>query len=288
MRSLLHFIKYNNVFPLLLLGVLVVAGAVMAATGEIPSPLSKPSNLLAPKTIPVTDVSLLLQQDLSRYRMKVRIKNITENTSTYQVQYSFNTLDIVDGKWQETQKEKTLIVQKEILGKRALVDYLAEQIGQVTQQEIAYLIEVQSKVFGADRQKETPAKFANLVGQELALERSTAAGKGSSAGSQPKNEKTDLTETSSPKKVTPSTVPGVSEQELRQLIVQAVADFLAIDTTMPPSLIETETTVPKETDEEGEISNSEVNEAETPSETEAGEVLNPTEGDTNTEETLPE
>lgn len=232
MRALLHFIKYNNTFPLLLLGVLVVAGAVLAATGDIPSPLSSQNRSLAPKTPTPTDTSLLLQQDLGRYHIKVRIENITENATTYQVQYTFNSLDIVDGRWQETQKQKSLVVQKEMLGQRSLTDYLTEQISQVTQQELAYLSEVQAKLFGGDRQKGQPTKYAGLIGKELALEQSSV-GKKEASQKEKTTKVSDDSTSSATGKVTPSAVPGVSEQELRQLIVQAVADFLAIDTTVP-------------------------------------------------------
>jgi len=233
MRALLHFIKYNNTFPLLLLGVLVVAGAVLAATGDIPSPLSSQNRSLAPKTPTPTDTSLLLQQDLGRYHIKVRIENITENATTYQVQYTFNSLDIVDGRWQETKKQKSLVVQKEMLGQRSLTDYLTEQISQVTQQELAYLSEVQAKLFGGDRQKGQPTKYAGLIGKELALEQSSSEKKDSSSQKEKTTKVSDDSTSSATGKVTPSAVPGVSEQELRQLIVQAVADFLAIDTTVP-------------------------------------------------------
>lgn len=233
MRALLHFIKYNNTFPLLLLGVLVVAGAVLAATGDIPSPLSSQNRSLAPKTPTPTDTSLLLQQDLGRYHIKVRIENITENATTYQVQYTFNSLDIVDGRWQETKKQKSLVVQKEMLGQRSLTDYLTEQISQVTQQELAYLSEVQAKLFGGDRQKGQSTKYAGLIGKELALEQSSSEKKDSSSQKEKTAKASDDSPSFATGKVTPSAVPGVSEQELRQLIVQAVADFLAIDTTVP-------------------------------------------------------
>lgn len=253
MRSLIHFIKYNNAFPVILAVVLLGTGAAFAASPKLREAVlsennSAPQPFVTPK---VADPTRLLQENIDTYSISVRIDNIIETKETFTVEYSYNTYDIVNGAWQETRKNRRMDVSKTLLGKQKITEYLFEQIGQIVHQELAYLNEVKKKATGNDGDKQRISKYAGLVGKDFAV----GNGKSSVETSViQENKKTpDSIEEDKNDDVATQTTVGISDEKLREMIVQAVADFLAIDTAMPEVTQTTEsvleTTVPKPSSE---------------------------------------
>ncbi len=266
MRSIIDFIKYNNAFPVILAVVLLGTGAAFASSPKLreavlPGDTAIPQPFIAPKA---ADTANLLKVDVDEYDISVRIDRITETKEMFAVEYSYNTYDIVGGIWQETRKARRMEIQKALLGKRKLTEYLSEQIGQIVHQELAYLDEVRMAAMGEDAAKPRISKYAELVGKELAV----GDGRPSNAGETESGEKRSLDDADEDKnnETSEQTALGISDEKLREMIVQAVAEFLAIDTSMPePTPItvpETETVEPGDQTVAGEETSSE-NEAET-------------------------
>lgn len=242
MKALLDFIKYNNAVPIALAVVILGAGVAFAASPELRRSVlpEEPVPSAAVSARPA-DVTLLLSLNLEKYDIAVRIDGLVETTDAYLVDYSYNTYDIVAGVWQEARKAKHLDIPKALLGKRSLTDYLSEQLGQVSAREIAYLGEVQGVAAGeADARKDS--KYVSLVGKEL----KTGDGTPSYTGTGVK-EGTSASEASGSgvksEKATSAAAPAISDAKLREMIVQAVSDFLAIDTSMPVPTVPSEPTV---------------------------------------------
>lgn len=242
MRSIIDFIKYNNAFLIILAVILLGTGAAFAANPKLreavmfsDTTVSQP--FVAPKA---ADAANLLKADIDEYDISVRIDKITETKEMFAVEYSYNTYDIVGGIWQETRKNRRLDVPKALLGKRKLTEYLSEQIGQIVYQEIAYLDEVRTVAVGEDTAKPRISKYAGLVGKEL----SVGDGKSSNVGEMESEEKRsadDADEDKNSETLGQGTL-GISDEKLREMIVQAVAEFLAIDMSMPEPPANTELT----------------------------------------------
>lgn len=233
MRSLLHFIKYNNAVPLILSVLILGTGATFAASPKLREAVL-PNQTVQPFGAPkAADTSNLMKADLDSYDISVRIDTLTENTEAYAVEYSYNTYDIVDGIWQETRKSRRMDIPKVLLGKRKLTDYLSEQIGQVVHQELAYLDDVRKTATGENIPKPRISKYAGLAGKEIAVSDGAPSGVGET--------KETPSDTESKNTGTQSSSVGLSKEEVREMIVQAVADFLAIDTSMPETIVETPT-----------------------------------------------
>lgn len=257
MRSLIDFVKYNNAVPIALAVLVLGTGAAFAASPELRQSVfssektvsSVPTPSVPPKP---ADTSRLLALNLETYDISIRIDSITERSDAYEVDYSYNTYDIVSGVWQETRKHKHITAVKAMFGKRSLSEYLSEQLGQVTHQELAYLGEVQAAA-AKQGAGSTAAKYAGLVGKELKTGDGTPsyAGDGKSKTGEG-SRKGSSGDTSGGGKS--SAVPGISDKELREMVVKAVSDFLAVDTSMPAT--GTETTTPTEGATEPVVSDS--------------------------------
>lgn len=239
MKSLLDFIKYNNAFPIVLSVVILGTGAAFAASPELRQSVFAPSaGDSAPVTPKKTDVAKLLSADIGDFDLALRIDAVTEDATSYHAAYSYTTLEISGGAWKEVRKNGKMDIPKALLGKRDLKAYLIEQIGQVIDREIAYLSEAQATI----RTKVAPEKsreYASLSGTEVDAETRKSAEKIGSSGSM--TDESDVR-----KEAEEETASGITltKEEINDMIVKAVSDFLAIDTSMPESLQEA---VPAET-----------------------------------------
>lgn len=234
MKSLLDFIKYNNAFPIILSVAILGTGAAFASSPELRQSVFPSSAENSVSSTPKkTDTAKLLSTDIGDFDLALRIDAVTEDTTSYHAAYSYTTLEISGGAWKEVRKNGKMDIPKTLLGKRDLKSYLVEQIGQVIDREIAYLSEAQEMV----RTKAEPEKskeYASLSGTEIDAETRKSAEKSGFTGKMsdepdPRKEKME------------ETAPGITltKEELNEMIVKAVSDFLAIDTSMPEPLPET-------------------------------------------------
>ena len=232
MKSLLNFIKYNNAFPIILVVVILGTGAAFAMGPDLrQSALDRIGKTSLPSATPATtDTTKLLAENIDNFDLRLRIDTITEDEESYHVTYSYRTFEVAESAWKEVRKKGKMDIPKALLGKRDLKSYLAEQIGQVIDREIAYLGEAKAAI----RTKAAPeksAKYAALSGSEIgaaprtSAESSVAPEESVSGESKPKHAETGET-----------TAPGITltKEEINDMIVQAVSDFLAIDLTLPP------------------------------------------------------
>jgi hypothetical protein len=243
MKSLLEFIKYNNAFPIILSVVVFGTGAAFAASPELRQAVFSPARVSAPvgeKEKP-TDAKKLLSENLGKFDLDVRIDAVTEDATGYHAAYSYTTLEISGGAWKEVRKNGKMDIPKALLGKRDLKSYLVEQIGQVIDREIVYLSEVQSAL-KAKNAAEKSKEYASLSGTEIDEAARKEAEKRSVSGSS-----VDEPSAQSGTKNDAAT-PGITltKEEINDMIVKAVSDFLAIDTSMPEDITESpvETVVP--------------------------------------------
>lgn len=139
MQSIIGFIKYHNLVPIILGVVLLATASAFANEGVRNAVIGE--EIIIENGI---DNSLILVADLDNFDMALQIQNITEDNEKYYVDYAFRTIAIQDNRWQEVWREKRLAVSKKNLGDEDLVSYLMKELGQVVDNELAYLKEVQA------------------------------------------------------------------------------------------------------------------------------------------------
>lgn len=233
MKSFLDFIKYNNAFPIILSVVILGTGAAFAASPELRQAVFAPTRVApAPEKAKPTATKKLLSENLGKFDLDVRIDAVTEDTANYHAAYSYTTLEVGDGAWKEARKNGKMDIPKALLGKRDLKSYLVEQIGQVIDREIAYLSEAQAAI-KAKAAEEKSKEYASLSGTEIDESVRREAEKGGSVGN-------NVDESNPQQKKTEAVNPGITltKEEINDMIVKAVSDFLAIDMSMPESLPE--------------------------------------------------
>lgn len=160
MKKIVQFIKYNNAFTIIFALVLFSAGGAFAN--------EKVRDAVIGQTIITkngTDNTQIISANLDDFDMGLKIKSVKEDAQFYYVNFDYNAIDAKDGVWQTVKKEKNLNVLKTRLGDMDLGFYLAEELKQLTEQEMAYMKEVQSieKNKGAQKQVES-VEYTGLKG----------------------------------------------------------------------------------------------------------------------------
>src|SRR3989339_26967 len=160
MKKIIQFIKYNNAFTI------IFALVMFSAAGAFANETSREA--IVGKTI-VTRIGMdnarIISADLENFEMGLKIKSVKEDGEFYYVNFDYNAIDAKDGVWQTVKKEKNINVSKIRLGDMDLGLYLAEELKQLTSQEMAYMKEVQGieKNKGAQKQVES-VEYTGLKG----------------------------------------------------------------------------------------------------------------------------
>jgi len=138
MQKIIHFIKYNNTFTIIL-ALLLVSGGSAFASEDV-------RDTVIGETIEVrsgVNNSQIISADLQDFDMELKIENVEEDDTSYLVDYSYKTMAIKDNIWQEVFKSGNLNVSKERIEGMDLGEYVAREIGELADYEIRNLKEVQ-------------------------------------------------------------------------------------------------------------------------------------------------
>ena len=170
--KIVNFIQYNNFFTLTLMFVFMGASATFAA-----SPDARASVIDKTETIRSVDNTYLINTDFTLFDVGLKIQSVKEDDEWYYIDYTYNTAEVVDYVWMKVAKTASMKVTKKELGAKDLGLYVAEQLGQVTDEKLAYLQDVQKreKKLGMT-QKVVATEYSGLVGQFLSAEEKTFDG----------------------------------------------------------------------------------------------------------------
>ena len=172
MKKILHFIQYHNFFSLAVMFIFVGASVSFAASPEMRQGVLAQTELMRS-----VDNSYVVNTNFDMYDMRLKIQSVTEDANGYYVGYVYNTVEVKDYVWQPVPKVDSIKVSKKELAWRDLGLYVADQLGQMVDQQIAYLKEVQGK---EKKNGVTPkvlaVEYSGLIGQFLSTEEKTFEG----------------------------------------------------------------------------------------------------------------
>lgn len=233
MKKMLDFLKYNNAVPFLFFALLLGAGTALATSPQLRQSVFTPGGTIPSAAPAQTDTSKLLDLNIKELDLDLRIDTLTEDRVNYYVSYSYQTWAVVDFAWQEMRKVGKMDIPKALLGKRDLKTYLIEQIGQVMDREIAYLGEAQTIARAVVAPKQSSG-YASLVGSTVKKD-DVLAVRAETASEIPVKKESKLTDSES-MAIEMGSGPAktvLSKEEIEKIIVSAVAEFLAVDMSMP-------------------------------------------------------
>lgn len=172
LQKIVKFVQYNNFFTLTLMFIFMGASATFAANPEV-----RQSILAQKETVRSVDNTYIVNTDFSAYDVGLKVVDVKEDIDWYYIDYTYNTAEVVDYVWKQVPKSGSMKVTKKELANRDLGLYVAEQLGQVTDQQLAYLKDVQEdeKKIGAT-QKIVAIEYSGLIGQFLSTEEKTFDG----------------------------------------------------------------------------------------------------------------
>ncbi len=163
-EKIIYFIKYHNAFIIGLVGIFVVMSSVLAASPQVREAMIGKA-IIGRQGI---DNSAILIADLDNFDFEMKIKDVFEDEESYHLKYSYKTMGIEQNIWKEIEKEGMLNVVKVAIEGEDLGLYVAEELGEIVDSQLAYLKEVQEKESqkGKTLVQET-TKYTALIGLVL-------------------------------------------------------------------------------------------------------------------------
>jgi len=162
-QRFLDFIKYNNAFTIIFVICFFSFGISFAA-----SPAVREGVYSSEETVTSVDNSSIVSADLDNFNFNLRINSVTEDEKNYYAAYSYQTLAIENGVWQNKETEKTLTTSKESLDGKDFGLYLAKELGENINYELSYLKRVQKlEKEKGESQKVVTVEYSGLVGKLL-------------------------------------------------------------------------------------------------------------------------
>ena len=162
-QKIIYFIKYHNAFAVTVVMVFSGLGISYAA-----SPTIRDGIYSSTETVVAVDNGLIVSADLDNFNFNLRVNAITEDELNYYAAYSYQTLVVEDGVWQNKAIEQTFTVSKEALNGRDLGLYVAEELKENINYELAYLKRVQElEKEKGESQKIVAVAYSGLIGKLL-------------------------------------------------------------------------------------------------------------------------
>lgn len=162
-ERLLHFVKYNNAFTIILAIFFFSFGISFAASPQI-----REGVYSSEETLVSIDNSLIVDADLDSFAFNLKINSITDDDKNYYITYSYKTLAIEDGVWKNKDMEKVLNVSKVSLDGRDLGLHVARELGENINYELSYLKRVQKlEKEKGESQKVVNVEYSGLIGKML-------------------------------------------------------------------------------------------------------------------------
>lgn len=160
---IIKFVKYHNAFTIILAVLILGFSGAMASETVREATLGR---AVVEKS--GVDNSLLLSANLNNFDFQMQVSNVAEDEENYYVGYSYRTLGVEDNVWRQVVKEGLLDISKEFLGRRDLGLYVAEELGEIVDTQLAFLKKVQKKEVSQGKTfVEETTKYTGLIGLVL-------------------------------------------------------------------------------------------------------------------------
>ncbi|GEM_PF-3396831 len=163
LKKISHFIQYHNFFSLGITLVFAGASASFAASPELRAEVVAQNEVVRS-----ADNTYVINTNFDDYDMGLKIQSVTEDGDKYYIDYIYNTVESVDYVWKQVPKTGSMKVSKKELEGRDLGLYVADQLGQIIDQQISYLKEFQKEQKSeGETRKVVAIEYSGLVGRFL-------------------------------------------------------------------------------------------------------------------------
>jgi len=138
-KKIINFIKYHNAFVIIVMFIFAASFSALAANENLRD------KVLGEKIVTESgiDNSVILAADLENFDLEMKILDVREDEDNYYLDYQFRTLGIQENVWQTILRQKELKISKKVLAEQDLGLYVAEELGEMIDYELAYLKEIQ-------------------------------------------------------------------------------------------------------------------------------------------------
>lgn len=220
-QKIIHFIKYNNAFVLIVVFVLGVSGIALGNENI------REGVLLGKEEMEMgVDNAVLLATDVESWSFQPQILSIETDEEYYYVSYKFRTLGVRNNIWQEIWQENLLKFPKQSDRYTDVADYITKEIGEVIQHQHQLLKDTKKIAMTEGRtQRIVVVEYNGLVGSILNLERKVIPQENPLLAEVP-NLQIVLPETPAPENTETTTLPKEKEKIDKELIRKLVQEIL--------------------------------------------------------------
>jgi hypothetical protein len=169
LKRIIHFVQYHNFFTIAVMFVFLGASATLAANPE--------AVIQKTEMVRSVDNTFVVNTDFDVYDMGLKINTVIEDADRYYVEYTYLTVEVENYVWKPIPTNGLIKVSKKELAGKDLGVYVADQLGQMVTQQIAFLKEFQQreKKIGATP-KVVAVEYSGLVGRFLGPEEKSFEG----------------------------------------------------------------------------------------------------------------
>jgi hypothetical protein len=163
MKKFIEFISYHNAVPIALGILFLGSGAAFAASPDVQQAV-----YASAQVVQSIDNTRIVSADIDAYPFTVQVTGVTEDDTSYYVEYTLQTIKLEGGVWQDFTKGMTLTVAKSLLEGKDLGIYATKELAEVRDSERARLKETQQieQSIGVS-QKVVATVYSGLIGALL-------------------------------------------------------------------------------------------------------------------------
>lgn len=166
LKKVLHFVKYNNAFPIALSLILLGTSVSFAASEDLRETIVDSQDVVRS-----VDNNFIISVDLDNFDFDLQITDVVEDDNGYNVSYSYQTIAIEDYTWKVVRINKTLGISRVALESSYLKDlglYVAKNLGDNLNSELVYLKRVKElETAKGSSNKIVTTEYSGLIGKHL-------------------------------------------------------------------------------------------------------------------------
>ena len=158
LKRIVDFIKYNNLFIVILAIICIVGSGVFAQTDTGQAIIGQKET-----KVEGVDNTLLIEVDLANMKMDYKIEKLEQDEKYYYITYTYIDLVKKDNAWQYEMQEKIRKVSKKLKDDMGI--YMARELSEEHDQRINDLKSEQDKAKGEGRQqRQEVTEYSGLIG----------------------------------------------------------------------------------------------------------------------------
>lgn len=161
MKRFFHFLQFNNLVPIMLFAIFGTSSLALAFDEDVQQAVYS-----VEEEVVSIDNTYITEVDLDDHAFNLKVTSIREDADFFYVSYTYTTIALVDFVWQDSEVTTVLDVSKKSMVGKDLGLFIARQVSEVINSQLAYLKKVQKiENESGITKKMISKKYSGIVGK---------------------------------------------------------------------------------------------------------------------------